>query len=143
LYQVGEEALHDVGVYYETKKTGINYKKNDWIGYISDKNPYGITSLWDFMHSPSKQKAVQIDFKKLHWQYLKNLSLTKYVGKTINGIRITQSGLLAGAHLVGPGGVKDFLQSNGKIDVKDKNGTPVSSYIKKFAGYNIEEITMS
>jgi len=141
LYQVGEEALHDVGVYYETKKTGINYKKNDWVGYVSDKNKYGITSLWDFMHSRSKQKAVQIDFKKKHWQYLMNLNLIKYIGKTINGIPITQSGLLAGAHLVGPGGIRDFLRSNGKNDVTDANGTPVSSYIKNFAGYDIAEIT--
>lgn len=143
LYQVGEEALHDVGVYYETPKTGINYKKNDWKGYVSNKNKYGITCLWDFMHSPKKQKAVQIDFKKLHWQYLKNLNLTQYVGKTIKGTYITQSGLLAGAHLVGPGGVRDFLRSNGKNDVTDANGTPVSSYIKKFAGYDIKEITQA
>ena len=143
LYQVGEEALHDVGVYYETKKTGINYKKNDWKGYVSDKNKYGITCLFDFLNSPSKQKAVQIDFKKIHWQYLKNLNLTQFVGKTIKGVRITQSGLLAGAHLVGPGGVRDFLRSNGKNDVTDANGTPVSSYIKKFAGYDIKEITQA
>lgn len=141
LYQVGEQALKDVGVYYETKN--INYKNNDWKGYVKGGNKYGITCLWDFMHSPKKQKAVQIDFKKLHWQYLKNLNLTKYVGKTINGTYITQSGLLAGAHLVGPGGVRDFLSSNGKNDVKDANGTPVSSYIKKFAGYDIKEITKS
>ena len=139
LYQVGEEALKDVGVYYETKN--INYKKNDWKGYVKGGNKYGITCLWDFMNSPKKQKAVQIDFKKLHWQYLKNLKLTQYVGKTINGTHITASGLLAGAHLVGPGGVRDFLRSNGKNDVKDANGTPVSSYIKKFAGYDIKEIT--
>ncbi len=143
LYQVGEEALHDVGVYYETKQMGINYKKNDWKGYISDRNKYGITCLSDFMHNPSKQKAVQIDFKKIHWQYLKNLNLTQFVGKTIKGVRITQSGLLAGAHLVGPGGVRDFLRSNGKNDVTDANGTPVSSYIKKFAGYDIKEITQA
>jgi len=140
-YQVGEEALHDVGVYYETERMGINYKKNDWKGYVSGQNKYGITCLWDFMNSPKKQKAVQIDFKKKHWQYLENLNLTQYVGKTIKGIHITQSGLLAGAHLVGPGGVKDFLHSNGKNDVKDANGTPVSSYIKKFGGYDIKEIT--
>ena len=93
------------------------------------------------MHSPEKQKAVQIDFKKKHWSYLENLKLTKYIGKTVNGTHITESGLLAGAHLVGPGGVKRFLTSNGRDDVKDANGTPVSSYIKKFAGYDISEIT--
>ena len=94
-----------------------------------------------FYEQSQKTKSCTIDFKKKHWQYLENLNLTQYVGKTIKGIHITQSGLLAGAHLVGPGGVKDFLHSNGKNDVKDANGTPVSSYIKKFGGYDIKEIT--
>ena len=122
---------------------GINYKKNDWKGYITGGNKYGITCLSDFMHSPAKQKAVQIDFKKKHWQYLENLHLTQYIGKTINGTYITQSGLLAGAHLVGPGGVKKYLTSNGKNDITDANGTPVSSYIRQFAGYDIREITQA
>jgi len=137
LYQVGEAALADVGVYHEKNK---DYLHNDWKGIIK-KNKYGITCLSDFRQSPEKQKAVQIDFKKRHWQYLKNLKLTQYVGKIINGQQITESGLLAGAHLVGIKGIRDYLLSNGKNDVTDANGTRVSSYIKKFAGYNINEIT--
>ena len=82
-----------------------------------------------------------MDYKKQDWKYIKNLGLDKYVGREINGQLITASGLLAGAHLVGVGGLKKYLNSNGKNDVKDATGTPVSLYIKRFAGYDVTKIT--
>lgn len=60
----------------------------------------------------------------------------KYIGKKINGIRITRSGLHAGSHLGGFGSVRDFLMSNGEIDRADANGTKISHYIDQFASYN-------
>lgn len=60
------------------------------------------------------------------------------IGKTIGGIEITKSGLLAAAHLGGAGGVKSFLKSQGKKDFKDGYGTPISSYLKKFAEFRIQ-----
>jgi hypothetical protein len=56
------------------------------------------------------------------------------LGKTINGIEITLSGLVAGAHLKGLGGVKQFLQGK---DNEDALGTKISEYIKKFGGYDL------
>jgi len=73
----------------------------------------------------------------VQWKVIQNLGLTKYLGQTINGVEITQSGLLAGAHLVGYGGLKKYLTSNGADDVKDGNKTPISQYIQKFGGYTV------
>jgi hypothetical protein len=42
---------------------------------------------------------------------------------------------LAGAHLLGPSNVKDFLD-NGKV-AKDGYGTPITEYIEKFGGYSV------
>ena len=61
----------------------------------------------------------------------------KYEGKTLNSIYITQSGLLAAAHLGGAGNVKDFLESGGLIIFKDGNGTPITKYMKHFSGYKL------
>ena len=59
----------------------------------------------------------------------------KYIGCTINGVKITKSGLLAAAHLSGAGNVKSFL--NGGIDdFKDGNGTKLTTYLKEFSNYN-------
>jgi hypothetical protein len=60
-----------------------------------------------------------------------------YEGKTINGVLITRSGILAGAHLGGPTGVRLYLVSNGAINRQDMNGTSIQDYIKHFQGYDI------
>ena len=105
------------------------------------KNKYGITSLWDYRNSPEKQHALQQDYKKNDWKYIKNLKLDKYIGRIINDVEITASGLLAGAHLKGVGGLKTYLESDGKNDVKDRKGTPISRYISQFANYDVSDIT--
>jgi hypothetical protein len=61
--------------------------------------------------------------------------IDKWEGKTINGNEITESGILAAAHLAGPGNVKRFLR-NGK-EFRDGNGTKLTSYLTQFSGYKL------
>lgn len=58
----------------------------------------------------------------------------KRLGKTILGVQITLSGSVAVCHLLGKGGLRDFL--NG-VDRGDALGTRASTYMRKFAGYDI------
>ena len=134
-YQMGEMALVDCGYY---RKPSCNYN-NDWRGEFLGKD--GVFSIQDFLNNPSAQENTQIIFKKRQWGYLKALGAHKYLGQMINGYKITASGLLAGAHLKGAGAVISYLKSNGKNNSKDAFGTSVESYIKKFADYDISEIT--
>ena len=60
-------------------------------------------------------------------------SVNAFVGRRINGVKITQNGMLAGAHLCGHVAVKKYIKSGGRTDMKDGNGVKVSSYIKMFA----------
>jgi len=60
-----------------------------------------------------------------------------YIGKTINGVDITESGILAAAHLVGNKNVKKFLISNGKIDPADGNNTKCSTYMNEFKNFHL------
>ena len=73
--------------------------------------------------------------------YIKNPFLcnyiTKYDGRIFKGVYITISGLLAGAHLTGAGGVIDFFENTGKYDQYDGNNIHVSEYIKEFSGFDI------
>ncbi|GEM_PF-1650188 len=135
LYQMGEQALADIGVY---KKDG-KYN-NDWKGTFV-KNEFGISSLQDFLNDVEKQNKAQVAFKKKQWGYIKHYRLEQFVGQTINGQEITTSGLLAGAHLVGVKGLKKYLESNGEQDVKDGNNVSVSEYIRDFADYDMSDIT--
>ena len=66
--------------------------------------------------------------------------LQKYIdvfgGKTINDIYISESGILAAAHLGGQGSVKRYFK-NGKV-FKDGFGTKITSYMAQFSGYDIK-----
>lgn len=64
--------------------------------------------------------------------------INKYDGVIVNGKKITESGILAGAHLKGSGPTKDYLESNGEEDSKDGYGTRVSEYINRYSGYNLK-----
>lgn len=67
-----------------------------------------------------------------------NKQFNNYIGKEVFGVKITLSGLIAGAHLGGVGAVNDFIQT-GK-SAKDDYGTSVKSYIEDFQGYNLKKL---
>ena len=73
------------------------------------------------------------------------LGLDGYVGRSIKGVEVTVSGMLAAAHLLGPGGVRDFLRSNGRVDPVDGNSTRASDYMRRFPSYETpyEEIILA
>lgn len=134
-YQMGEAGLIDAGYYKKASKV----YNNDWSGSFTGKD--GVKSIQDFLNNPAAQENAQIVFKKRQWGYLKAVGAHKYSGQIINGYEITDSGLLAGAHLKGAGAVIEYLKSGGQNNSKDAFGTSVESYIKKFAGYDVSEIT--
>ena len=133
-YQMGEMALVDCGYY---KKSSKKYN-NDWTGVFLGKD--GINSIQDFLNNPQAQENAIRAFMKKQWRYLKAFGAHKYLGSIINRIKITESSLLAGAHLKGVGSVLNYLKSNGTNNGKDAFGTSVEEYIKKFAEYDVTEI---
>lgn len=110
-YQFGKSALRTVGIY-------------DYQEFLNNAN-------W-------QDKAFEALISRNKWELRKEIA--KFSGKVINGIEITESGLVAAAHLGGAGSVKKYLKSNGKKGFKDGFGTSLSSYIKKFANYDISHI---
>jgi hypothetical protein len=127
------------------------------IGHRESTNRYDVVNKWGYMgryqFGKSTLKGLGYDVSKK--EFLSNpelqeeamLSLLKhnkeklqkyidvFDGKTINGIYITESGILAAAHLGGQGSVKRYFR-NGKV-FKDGNGTRITSYMDKFSGYDI------
>jgi len=134
-YQMGEMALVDTGYYIKPSRK----YNNDWSGKFLGRD--GVFSIQDFLNSPKAQENAQIIYKKKQWAYLKAVGADEYTGKVINGYIITPSGLLAGAHLKGAGSVIKYLKSNGQIVERDGFGTSVEAYMKKFAGYDVSQIT--
>lgn len=130
LFQFGESALKDVGLY-----TGdATPQKNDWNGSFSGK--YGVTSLAEFLANPDAQVQAVTAYHAQAWRTLASTyGAASYLGTTINGIEITQSGLVAAAHLLGAGTVGAWLKSGGTTNPADGNGTTLTDYLSNFAGY--------
>lgn len=100
----------------------------------------GIYDFEEFLRNPEWQdKAFKALIAKNKWELRKEIE--KYNGRVINGVKITESGIIAAAHLGGAGSVRKYLRSNGKRGFKDGFGTSLRSYIKKFGGYDISHIT--
>ena len=139
-YQFGEDALVDTGYYKAdgSKNRENNKFKYDWIGQWTGKN--GAHSKDVFLSNPEIQDQAAKDWVALLCKRLHLYKLDQYVGKTLAGVDITESGIIAAAHLKGFGNVKHpgvmaFLKSNGNTDAADANGTHVSKYMRRFAGY--------
>lgn len=131
LFQFGEAALKDIGVY-----GGDSTRANDWAGSWTGK--YGVTSKDSFLTNGDAQLSAIADYQKLSWdKYLKGNGADAYLGKTINGVVITESGLIAASHLVGAGSVLAWLRSNGATNPADASGTLMTEYLSKFGGYNV------
>jgi len=130
-YQMGEAALIDLGYYKRDGKDPDNrYQDKFWTGKD------GIKSKEDFLNSPDVQEAAVRKFAELNWRTIQINDLDLFVDRTVYGVEITISGLLAGAHLKGVGkkGLMSFLRRG--YNGKDQYGTAVKTYIIKFAGYD-------
>jgi hypothetical protein len=99
----------------------------------------GINSNAEFLNSPELQEKAFVALLKINKSKLQDV-IEEYRGKTIDGVRVTESGILAAAHLGGAGSVRKYLESNGRKKCKDGYGTTVRSYLKQFAGYETHNI---
>lgn len=138
-FQFGEAALIDLGYYKHWKDNSDKTEANDWTGSWVGHND--VNSLSDFLKSPAKQVQIIGEWIDLLCKRLRNRSFNEYYGKIINGIEITESGAIAGAHLVGDGGLGSFLGVSaykGNYKEVDGNNVHISKYIEMFNHYDLE-----
>lgn len=128
------------------KESQGKYHKVNTLGYLG-KYQFGAATLATigikdsahFINTPKLQeKAFVTLLAKNKWDLREEIEA--YEGKVIDGVRITESGILAAAHLGGAGSVKKFLKSNGNKKCKDAYGTSVKTYLREFAGYETDAI---
>lgn len=100
----------------------------------------GVYNVNSFIHSSLiQEKAFEANLSRNKWVLRRDIE--RYVGKTIRGVKVTESGILAAAHLGGPGSVQKFLRSNGTNVFSDAYGSSVKYYMKKFAGYDVSVVS--
>jgi len=88
----------------------------------------------EFLNSPKTQEKAMYALLKHNKKSLRKY-IEKYDGKIVHGVLVTESGLLAAAHLGGAGSVKKWFRT-GKVR-KDGNGVKITTYMKRFSGYNL------
>jgi len=89
----------------------------------------------EFLSRPHLQDSVMISNLALNQEILKDV-ITKYCDQTINGVRVTRSGILAAAQF-GPGKVIEFFEGGSKHGLYDGNGVHVGTYMQLFANYKL------
>jgi len=151
--RVLEHYMPYLGKTYVAFKEAVGFKEsqgnyftvNDF-GYLG-KYQFGAETLQligiynpdAFLYSPELQeRAFMANLQRNKWILRKEIK--KFDGKVINNVKITESGILAAAHLAGPGSVKRFLRSYGNDNVSDAFGSSVAYYMKRFSGYDTSTI---
>ena len=87
-----------------------------------------------FLSNPKLQEEAMIKLLK-HNKHILRKEIRKYCGTQKHGVYITESGLLAAAHLAGPGNVKKWLRRGKRF--RDGLGTDLTEYLQLFGGYKI------
>jgi len=130
----------------------------DAIGFRESSNDYTVTNKWGYMgkYQFGRSTLKGLGFKVTKKEFLSNPQLQeeammalllhnkeklqKYIdvfdGQTVNGMYISESGILAAAHLGGQGSVKRYFK-NGRV-FKVGFGTKITSYMSQFSGYDIK-----
>jgi Ca2+-binding RTX toxin-like protein len=126
-YQMGEAAFVDIGLYLPDSNPFDNLYGGTFTG------KYDVYSVADFLAKPAAQDQAIRDYMELQFGYLK--PVWAYDGQTINGVKVTVSGMLGAAHLLGWDGAATWLTSGGDIVPQDNFGTTIVEYATLLGGY--------
>jgi len=129
------------------KESRGDYKTINEYGYLGKyqfgKGTLKLVGVYDtigFLNSPALQEAAfYANASRNKWILQRDIK--RFVGKTMNGVEITESGILAAAHLAGPGSVKKYLRSWGAQAFSDAFGTTIKTYMKRFGGYDVSFVS--
>lgn len=125
------------GNYFSTNTLGYLGKYQFGIGTLQLMGVYNATR---FLNDPVLQEqAFQTNIARNKWILRKDIS--RFEGKWVGGVQVTESGILAAAHLAGPGNVKKYLRSYGALNFQDTYGTSITNYMRKFSGYDVSHVS--
>lgn len=138
-YKGHNEFLEAIG----HRESGNRYEIVNKFGYMG-RYQFGKSTLKglgfkvtqdEFLNSPYIQEKAM---HKLLIHNRKKLDkwIKEYEGEEVNGILITESGVLAAAHLAGAGNVRRFFKKG--YEFQDGFGTKMTTYMTQFGGYNLD-----
>ena len=99
----------------------------------------GVNNTTIFITSAALQEKAFVAYTSRN-KWILRRDIKRFVGTKINNVLVTESGILAAAHLAGAGNVKKYLRSDGDFFFKDAFGTTIQTYLKKFSGYDTSSV---
>lgn len=124
------------------RESGGRYDAVSSFGYLgkyqfgkSTLKKLNIHDIQSFLNDPELQENTFMAYCALNKWLLKD-EIESKVGKKLNGVEITESGILAAAHLAGTGNIRQYLLTNGRYKFKDAFGSSMQHYLKQFGGYD-------
>lgn len=124
------------------RESGNDYNSVNSFGYLG-RYQFGLTTLEyleyegtadEFLRNPELQDEFMYKSlllrKRILDEYINRYDSTEY-----DGVIITESGILAAAHLAGSTGVKRFFDK--QQNKQDAYGTSIADYLTEFSGYEL------
>lgn len=135
LFQYGAPRLQTLGVYSPGDSEDLSrWSKSGrdaagkWSGSFNIPGFPQVKTLQDFLANPDAQRKVyELDNAYMDKE-ITSRGLDQYVGQTVGGVLITRDGIKAMIHLGGAGGAKAALDSGGRTNATDANGSTLLSY---------------
>jgi len=137
LFQFGAPLLADLGLYSPGPDENLSTwsrtgrtATGKWTGTFSIPGFPAVRTLSDFLANPAAQFAAFSLHRAAMEQQIFKRGLDGYLNHEIGGTVITRTGLLYMIHLGGAGGAQRVLQTHGRTDPKDANGTSLLDYAR-------------
>ena len=153
-----------------TRESGPNYQSNNGkylgayqmspialqsLGYMDEAGNWtgkdNIYSAEAFLNDKKVQDKAAMSLAKTNWNTLNKVPIGEQdgmpvfakdlVGKEIQGVKVTESGLLGAAHLGGASSVTRMLKSGGREMPVDGNDVPIINYLQTMGGKDVSRIT--
>ncbi len=129
-------------------ESGSDYDKINRFGYIGKYQfgkgtlkMYGVTNLMNYKNNPELQEKIFL-MNVMRNKWILRREISWYSNRYLGGVYVSESGIIAAAHLSGPGNVKKYLRSHcdANFNKKDANGTSISDYMRIFKDYDIKGV---
>ncbi len=90
-----------------------------------------------FLRDGNLQDSVMVAYMRSNKRDLIRI-INRYDGRVYKGVRITEAGMLAAAHLGGSNSVVAWFNDDSHYGKTDANGTSIRNYMSEFSKYKLE-----
>ena len=133
-----EDFIHDLGFRESSNRYHVvndyGYMGRYQFSYSLVRRMGFNVSRQEFLTNPDIQDQALLQLLFHNKQVMRDV-ISIYDSTYVHGVWITESGILAAAHLMGPTRVKRFLRHGEPSS--DAYGTPVDEYLAHFSGYSL------